>query len=388
MKRIIRIFMILVLGMFSAQAQLRLDLQILNPDAQSFYVGDLDFIQKNSDKVIFSFTVQNQGEAVTGRFIFLVRYISGGEPVELIRGTTNEITIPTGVFWNMTNVDLNRGASLSLPGGGEVNLEITDYSINFERLDFINKYVMKTGKLPAGRYLFDVYFNEVQDVNPFNNQLVISNPSYVQLGYPGVDISTPDPMVIHTIAPVFQWFSDASLFDLYIYEVRPSDYTPSDIFGHEPYAVIRNITGQNFQYPIIPGSRYVAGINPEENSASLEEFGIQENIRTLQEGKTYAWYVEAKIITAAVSRTDIIRSPVFHFRIVDGNQDVMEEDMIIQALQMILGESYDTVMNQLKGYKAEGKILFNGKLISAKELLEIALKAQKEGWTVTMVEVE
>ncbi|GAB4174906.1 MAG: hypothetical protein Kow00108_09950 [Calditrichia bacterium] len=358
MKKMLLFLILFSTALFSQDVFL--DLKITVPDAESFYVGDLDFIQRNSNNFIFSLEVRNNGPDVQGSFNIRVIYQGLSGPVELVRAVTNSVTVPQGANWVISNVDLNRGYPLP---GTEEELEIVDYSLNFDRLNFIEDYVLRTNKLPSGKYDFTVSFNTVDDVIPTNNTIIIRNPSYVQLSFPGNDISNPEPTSLPTIAPIFQWNSDASLFDLFIYEVLPTDESANDVFSHEPYAIIRDLTTQNFQYPITPG--VLTGNGTSEGS-----------VRPLERGKHYAWYVEAKISTGVEGQFEKIKSQVYHFKINSFRSNQLDNEKIFIALQLLLGKSYDEIISQFKGYSPGDKILLNGKKITSEELIKLANMAQ------------
>lgn len=374
-------FLMMYIPFLFAQGELVLDLNIIVPDAETFYIGDLDFIQKNSNKLIFSLHVMNNGPAVEGRFNINVIYRGQNTTEELVRAVSNQIVIPTGVNWNITNVDFNRGIELPTPDGGSVEVHIDDYQLNFDKIGFIQDYVLKTNKLPSGEYSFNISFGTVSDINQNNNRFFIKNPSFVQLSFPGTDISNPNPEEISTIAPIFQWFSDASLFDLYIYEFRETDMAIQDVFNHEAFAVIRNLSTQHFQYPITPGVYTV----PSQGNLVTRSEG---NLRPLERGKVYAWYVEAKIPTAVENQFEIIKSPVYYFKIGSIQSSKLQHDMILKALQIILGRSYDKVIAQLKGYVPGDQIYFNGKPISPEELMKIAVQVQKNQLLIRNIEIE
>jgi hypothetical protein len=372
---------ILFFSYLSAQNQVLLDLNISVPDAESFYIGDLDFIQKNSNKLIFTLTIQNPGNDATGRFRISVVYRSQTTSEELISAITNAVTVPAGANWTITNVELNKGINLPTPSGGTVYLEIEDYTLNFDRLQFIQDYVQKTNKLPGGEYLFNLFFNDIPDQNPSNNQLLIRNPSFVQLSFPGTDISNPNPPSIPTIAPIFQWFSDAGLFDLYIYEMKPTDQTFSDIFSHEEFAIIRNINKQHFQYPIVPGNFTLAGEDGVQTRSEGE-------LRPLDRGKTYAWFVEAKIPTAVEGQFETIKSPIYVFKVRSSSFGNLKENQILMALQMILGENYDKIISGLKGYSPGPKILLDGKQLTPEELINLAIEVQRRKFLIDNITIE
>lgn len=158
------------------------------------------------------------------------------------------------------------------------NRDFTDYQIE-DATDNLVEVALQRGVLPADMYSFEV---RVFDLLPGGapealavdeGMVETSNPAALfDLLGPGVAFGQ-EPEVMASRFPVFQWISDASLFDFALYRVRPDQRTPEDVTSSRPVFEARGLTETTFPYP---------------NFA--EE---------LEPGATYAWQVKARFMTSS-----------------------------------------------------------------------------------------
>ena len=114
----------------------------------------------------------------------------------------------------------------------------------------------------------------------------------MQLISPGAPING-DPETVSSRYPQFQWFSQASNFDIALYKVNKAQSSASDIVSQLPIFSQKGISTSILIYP---------------NSA-----------RQLEEGVTYAWQITAHVVTSRGDKP--IQSEVYWFTVGKPNAD-------------------------------------------------------------------
>jgi hypothetical protein len=204
LKKINILFMLLVLLIFTvpvfSQVSITLLLSPTLQNAQVVYVSSFDFIQQGIAQFLFQVTITNTaGVEQRGRLIFEV--VKDGEGIALAR--TNFFLLPADPpIITFNNIQLSNG--FILPNGESLRFDETD--VQSPNDDFKNES-LQSGRLPGGRYVFSVVFEEQSTSNeypaPPQELEVISSP-YVLPVAPGTDdLSAPE--VIYTPFPVFQF---------------------------------------------------------------------------------------------------------------------------------------------------------------------------------------
>ena len=178
------------------------------------------------------------------------------------------------------------------------NREFDDYDIEDAAADLMD-IALPRGVLPADTYRFDVqvFDRGIQQ----GTVLIAEDEGFIDTSNPGhqLDLLGPgtpfgqDPDVVTGHFPIFQWITDASLFDFALYDVRPGQRAPEDVVTARPVFSANNIQTSTFPYP-----SYAEVLVP---------------------GRTYAWQIEALVQTS----TGIERLPseVFWFTIVQGETE-------------------------------------------------------------------
>jgi len=194
------------------------------------------------------------------------------------------------------------------------NREFDDYSVN-SSADKLFQLASQTGMLPSGNYR---YLVEVFDEN--NNKLAeddvtdyISNDiSDIEIIGPGNELEF-SPEVIPTFYPYFQWFSQASTFDISVFEVLQGQKTIDEISNNIPYFQQKSISNKSLIYPV--------------------------SAQKLEAGKTYAWMVKAYFFTPSGEKNII--SDMFWFNVSDKNNNdirVITVEIIPEAVSIPITE--------------------------------------------------
>ena len=163
------------------------------------------------------------------------------------------------------------------------NQEFESYDVG-DAADELLDYALERGLLPPDEYFFSVAALDITDggeivVGEEDDSIITTNPTTnLDLVGPGTEFwSEPDE--VSSPQPLFQWLSNATDFELNLYEVRPGQTSPEDVATNLPVFSTSDLTTETFAYP---------------------SFAEQ-----LRNGVTYAWQVNALVGTA----TGITRFP-------------------------------------------------------------------------------
>ncbi len=346
-----------------------IDLQLVNPGAQIFNVGDLDFLETGSTTSYFIILLQNTGPQ-TFRLKLQARILANG--VQIALGQSNAFDLPPGAF-NLTNQQLATGSAFI--NDQRVELNFDQANIDFDAVTNLQNDVLATGFLPAGEYRFeltafevDAAGNPVAGGNNFkdqvedNNTLIITNPTTLELLFPGRSVGDAMIVEIATTFPFFQWYSDANpnsaTYNISVYEKFPEDESVQDVLNHPAMLEIQGYKESFFQYPTDP--------NPALSSGTTVG-----PARPLENGKTYYWFVESVIPTG--TNSIVLLSDVFRFKVADFTQAVNQSPQIIAFLRQILGPGNEAILEQLleQGFEPDGKITLDGSPMEVNELLQL-----------------
>lgn len=386
MKRIIGFLSALLLIWLpvSGTAQpLSVDLSLFNSQAQVFYVGDLGFTGFGSVPDIFSLTLSNNsGSAVEMQLHFEMRL----NQTPIAEAFSNRFNLPPGTFV-FTSSQLNTGSAV-IPGTN-IALDLSNYSLNFDQIENLRNQILTTGKLPAGQYDFFIEIIPFENGTPLppvpdgdqtNNVLTISNPTTLELVYPGERVSAAASLIeVPSPYPYFLWQSDASLFNLFVYEKYPGDQTIQDVLSHDPVLQIEGYPNQVYNYPPDP--------SPEEYfDENGNRVGQSVIIRPLEAGETYYWYVQAIVLTASGETT--LSSEVFQFKVATTDESMATSQMILNYLQQILGSRYEEFMQALSDYTPDGNILLNSTPVTPEALIDMINAMNKNEITIQNITIE
>ncbi len=346
-----------------------IDLQLVNPGAQIFNVGDLDFLETGATTNYFIILLQNTGTQ-TFRLKLQARILANG--VQIALGQSNAFDLPPGAF-NLTSQQLATGSALV--NSQRVKLDFDQANIDFDAVTDLQNDVLSTGFLPAGEYRFelmafevDAAGNPVSGGNTFedpiedNNTLIITNPTTLEPLFPGRSVGESMIVEIATTFPFFQWYSDANpnsaTYNIYVYEKFPEDESVQDVLNHPAILEIQGYKENSFQYPTDPSPMLSSGAT----------VGLA---RLLENGKTYYWFVESVIPTG--TNSIVLRSDVYRFKVADFTQAVDQSPQIIAFLRQILGPGNEAILEQLleQGFEPDGKITLNGSPLEINELLQL-----------------
>jgi hypothetical protein len=250
-------------------------------------------------------------------------------PLELFRGTTDPF-VPREPVRQLTSRDL-------AADGGE--FAITDFTVNEDVLDDAS---LRSGRLPAGTYLFTVTVRSPQGAVLDSDQLriILGYASRVDLLSPGAPADAGPPPVVPGPTPRFLW-SSAGESSGARYRLR----------------VVR-VDGEGSAVEAVQ-SGFPAWETVTSATSALYPASVQA--LRLEPGGTYAWQVTRELGTSGGDEP--IESPIYWFRIEGTGAAGDAADPGFAILLRSLGLS-----PELDGFTPVGARLSDGRVISLQEL--------------------
>ena len=350
------LFFILLLSTIT-RAQLFLDLQILNSNAQVFPIGDLNFSTATQATNYFNIFIQNNGNTTLSLSLKMEIFYNG---TLIATGKSNLFNLaPNSPQYIFTSQQLSLGTAI-IEGQ---QIELGDYDVDFNSVQNLENQALQTGTAPSGNYDFiltatDPSGNTIApDINPTNNSITITNPTYIELNVPGFSISDPTIAEINTLYPFCQWQTDVppsnASYDIFFYQKFPEDISTQDVLNHPPVLQVKDYPNNFLQYPTdtAPGPGFIV-------------------VRPLEAGNIYYWFVRSNIESGTGTIT--IESDIFRFKISD-LAETSNNAQILAILQQILGPSYEQALTNLieQGFNPNGEISYNGQNGDINTLMEI-----------------
>lgn len=369
------VFVAMLSSAGQSQTNIFLDLQLTNQGAQVFLVGDFDFVNSGLSVDYFFIQLDNvsPSSSPTCRFRLVMDVIlNNGSVTEIIgRGETDPFDLPPGSTNILTSSQLAAGTAMV--AGQPIRINYSNSNVDFDAVEDLESQVLTTGKLPTGIYAFELKLlsegppvagcpSEIADQVEDNHTMVITNPTTLELLFPGRSISESGVSEITTTFPYFQWFSDASpvntMYNIFVFEKYPDDQSVQDVLSHPAILHIENYSLTFFQYPTEPNPTLISGdlIGP---------------VRLLEAGKIYYWFIQA-VIPSGTGQVTLTADP-FRFKVSDLSQSVNFAPQILAFLRQALGPNYEPTLQQLveEGFEPNGNILYDGTNMEVNDLFQM-----------------
>ena len=363
---IITILFLVMLGSFS-QAQISLDLHIINQNMQILSLGDLDFTNTGLLTNLFYVTIGNAGtSSETLSLTLIIRY----NGIEIARGNSESFVLPGSYNTTIFSHELSAGTA-------EINgqfISLGNYDVNLDNVPGFENQAIQTGMAPAGTYDFELIGlpGPINDPTE-NNTITISNPTYIELLFPGNSVGDPSIMEINTTTPYCQWQTDVqpgfASYDILVFQAL-AGASVQEILNYPPVLKVEGYPNNFLQYP--------------PSSSGGPGFIV---VRPLEAGETYYWFVRSNIQGGTGTQT--IESDVFRFRIADLAQASTNAQQILAILQQLLGTNYAQVLTTLtvQGFDPNGTISLDGQSGDINTLLDVANKVASGQLSIEDVQV-
>jgi hypothetical protein len=228
-----------------------------------------------------------------------------------------------------------------------------DIDYNDQVVKELTDSILRTGRLPSGRYTFTVtVFNANQPNVPLLSDdeiLDISNPTTLDLISPGAPVGRGECQLVYGTLPQFKWNSNANRFLITVCEALPTNSSPEDVMQNQPR--LQRLVLRDLDFFGSPSFLYPSGDLP------------------LEYGKTYYWQVQA--IIESPSGEIQLPGEIWCFRIASLTNP--GGDLMLQQLLNLLGSGEIEALFQaggaLHGYTLTGEAALNGRRMNISELL-------------------
>ncbi|MCP4545233.1 MAG: hypothetical protein GY835_02065 [bacterium] len=316
-----------------------------------FYLSDFRADTGSPSRPLFQFSVSNDG--ASDRSLVLTLQLDA-ETGPLFSASTYPFDVGAGQTISGTNQDLSTVGSMFELGV----MDLTD-----GRQESL---ILRLGYLPEGEYHLRLSLDDATTATEISEcflQFTVINPRTVELILPGAEFEDMLP-VENSPFPLFQWQSDAGLFDIRLCPVMPGDGSGEEVMGNEPVhenlGFYTEFTGTHtWLYP--PGAE------------------------SLAEGQSYCWQVEA-IVPSSSGDTRFI-SEIFCFEM-SSTTGAPDYDAILDLLMELLPPgALAEVLPQLAGLNSTGTITLNHETISSAEMATLLRSLLSAGWEVGSLEV-
>lgn len=356
------------------RAQLFLDLQILNANAQVFPIGDFNFAGATQATNYFNIFIQNNGNASITLSLKMDIFYNG---TLIATGTSNLFELPANSpQYILSSQQLSLGTAM-IEGQ---QIQLGNYDVDFAAVGGLEDQALQTGMAPAGNYDFVLIAIDdsgniiAPDGDPSNNIIIITNPTYILLVIPGNSVNDPIIIEISTLFPFFQWQTDVppgnAKYDIFVYQKYPEDNSTQDVLNHPPMLQVEDYPNNFLQYP--------TDTSPSQGFVT---------VRPLEAGNIYYWFVRSNI----QGPTGIIPidSDISRFKISDLTQTNYNAQQIIAILQQLLGPNYEQVLTNLveQGFDPNGQINYNGQSGDMNTLLNLVNQVVNGQVSIQSVEV-
>ena len=361
----------------SGQNTIRVD-ELVSPDAiVIFYVGDFDFTNAAANPLIFRYRLSADVYPVKMKITFGMTATVptlGLNNEEIFFAETEFFEIENQIIISNRELDENTTAIKDIDGK-DVTFDVIETRVlEGDLLDELQDAVLKSGKLPAGKYIlfFKVSSNSADVDNPFEDKIIeITNPTTLDLVGPGGFLA--DGIEIFTLLPIFQWESQGCE-----YAIRVSEYDP------EVHTSVEEALNEVSNLPFPDDGSYYAGDDGDGLESTTLQYPLS-GAKQLEYGKTYVWSVKKTCITTAGEEER--NSDIFVFKIANitgegddsggGVTSGVITDPVLAALQSILGDAFESLFafdGELAGYTTVAGVILNGETASADAVSELAEK--------------
>jgi hypothetical protein len=312
-------------------------------------ITDIDFLNSTTPKWLFTINLfAGRTVSATMTVTLDVALATGERFPRAIELVTRAFTIPSSR--TITNLDIGKSKPI----------KDSSYIVDPAAKRRFEEVALPSGTMPAGSYNFLVTVLEVGGPASGSQafSIVLTNPSAIELLFPFDGDNGVGRF------PLFQWLFDGSSSTIAVFEKLPGQTSMEEAASGVPH-LKRDVVGTSFQYPSAPGA----------------------GERSLEPGKTYAWYVEGRV-SAAGGAGIVIKSPLRSFTV--AAQGAYSASSLLEEVERLLDAKHKPVFDQIRaeGLSATGVFRLNGAILSRAELTRLLDQLRSNPGVVMSVGIE
>lgn len=317
------------------------DVQTQTAPVNTLSISDVDFVNSTTPKWLFTVNIRVlDGSTRSATMEINASFMFPDET----RSVVLLVTEPFPVMGTRTVTNLDLGRTIPL-------VTHTVDQVSKRRLE---ETALPSGTLPAGVYSFAVTVRDSTSTSGATFQIVISNPSTVQLLSPVDGDSFVNPF------PLFQWQYDGPSSRISVFEKLPGQNSLEEAASGIPH-LSATVQAKSFQYP-------------------------SSGARILEPGKTYVWFVEGLVGTSG-GTVAALKSELRSFVVAGSGGSSLSS--LLDELERALPQ-YQSLFDQIRaqGLTPSGSIRLNGTAVSIGELMNLLNRFRIDPEAVTTAELQ
>jgi len=357
-------------------ANFNLEELFFNETIVGYYLGGFDVSSGSSNVLLFEYLINGSSDCyspTSGPTLTLeydIEIFSPSlefyTPQSFVTGTVTFKTVYGPI--RLRNTDINFTTS-SVEGAIQFEVGPTELGVDNQKLESMANYIMTTGKVPNGTYVFNFRLkeglpNENGDLlDSYTRDVEIYEPTFLDLLSPGYkNISDANESPVFNSYPVFTW--NADMCSSCNYGIRLSEYNQ---MSHSSFSDALNDISS------LPSDQTL-DFYPISSSGSVFQYPSSGSF-DLNPGKFYVWQIKRTYGTTVGSKEDY--SDIFIFKVSSfQNTDTSNLDF----LKDLIGEDeFLTLFGQgglLEGYTLSD-IKLNGENSSEQDIQQIIMDLQQ-----------
>lgn len=332
--------------------------------SQVFFISDFDIAGGGNPAELFRFGIRNVNPTTPTNATIEMTFRKENGLSPIVNSVTEPFLMaPQGQLLSNRRITYRDFRGL----GENPDIRVASFRYDPNAVDNVIDNVLRTGRLPNGRYFLDVIVRDLTNsegpVEIYNDsrELFISSLPSLDPVSPGMPAEDRDCPIVFTNLPQFKWDSEADEFILTVCELLPTNSGPEDVMQNPPRLRIR--LRRNADFFGSPAFQY-----PSE--------GLP-----LQEGRTYYWQINA----IAQTQTGPIELPgqIWCFRVsaFGGSENELLLQQLLALLQSLGLQDVTALFEAggpLAGHLPNGNVILDGKRIDLNDLItQLRMSAKK-----------
>ena len=355
-------------------ADFNLEELFFNQSIVGYYLGGFDLSSGSSNVLLFEYLINGTPDCYNSTPFLSLDYeieifspsLEFYTPQSFVTGTVTFKNISGPI--RIKNTDINF-TTTSIEGAEELIVGATELNVDSQKLENMTNYIMTTGKVPNGTYVFNFVLREGDAesngaiLDSYTRDVEIYEPTFLDLLSPGYkNISDAQESPIFNSYPVFTW--NADMCSSCSYGIRVCEYNQAN---HSSFSDALNDISS------LPSNQSI-DFYTISSAGSVFQYPSSGGF-DLEAGKFYVWQIKRSYGTTVGSKEDF--SDIFVFRVSSFQNS---ESSNLDFLKDLIGDSeFSTLFGpggQLEGYDLSG-IKLNGEESSDQDIQQIIIDIQQ-----------